>query len=175
MKTLPDWEWATILTLHAVFGAIVGFLSGLLKGNFLSIIFQPFMSLLSALIIGITGAALFYYFILFYLNRKTDIQKLYTMVAIATLPMLALRIISFIGPPVDLIGFAITCLLCTVGLVENFAIERKLAVKIMAGIFSLFVVIWVVGIITSSRNKVELRQEVTPETLDILEKEMQGK
>ncbi len=173
MKRLPEWDWLTIISLHAIFGALIGLCTGLIRGNLLSIIFQPFISALSALFIGFAGAALFYYFILFYLNRQTDFLRLYTMIALATLPMIALRMLSFIGSPINLIGFAITCLLCSVGLVENFAVERKLALRILGSIYALFAITWMTGVIISSRDKVELKQEVTPETLDILEKEMQ--
>lgn len=173
MKQLPHWDWLTIITLHAMFAAIVGLFSGMIHRTLISIIFQPFTSVLSALFIGFSGAALFYYFILFYLNRQTDFLRLYTMVTLATLPMIALRVLAIIGSPINLIGFAITCLLCSVGLVENFAVQRKLAIRVLGSIYFLFALVWVTGVIISSRDKVELKQEVTPETLDILQKEMQ--
>jgi hypothetical protein len=173
MKTLPNWDWLTIISLQVLFAATVGLLSGLIMGTWISIVFQPFTSSLSALFIGFSGAGLFYYFVLFYLNRKVDFLRLYTMVALATLPMIALRILSIVGPPVTLIGFAITCLLCSVGLVENFAIERKVAIRLLGSIYALFAIVWATGVIVSSRDKVEMKHEVTPETLDILQKELQ--
>ena len=66
--------------------------------------------------IGILGAAFLYYFSLFYLSRKLDLQRLYVLVALASLPMLALRVLSFIGSPINLIGFFVTCFLTIVGL-----------------------------------------------------------
>lgn len=173
MKSLPNWDWLTIISLEVLFAATVGLVSGLFRGTFLSIVFQPFTSALSALFIGFAGAGLFYYFILFYLNRKPDFLRLYTMVSIAILPMIALRVLAFIGSPISLIGFAITCLLCSVGLVENFAVQRRLAIRLLGSIYLLFAIVWATGVIISSRDRVELKQDVTPETLDILEKEMQ--
>lgn len=172
MKALPTWDWATVLTLHAAFGALVGAVKGLLTGKIILIFLNLFSSTISTLLIGFLGATFFYYFFLFVLNRKEDYLKFYIMVALASLPMLALRIFKFIGEPIDLIGFAILCLLCTVSLVEVYTLPRKMAVRIMGGIYALFFVIWAVEVIRSSRHTVDTRQHVTPESLDILQKEL---
>ena len=174
MRSLPNWEWTTILLLHGLFGALVGLVSGVLKANLLSVLFNPIISAVSALLIGILGAAFLFYFSLFYLNRKLDLQRLYVLVALASLPMLSLRVLSFIGSPINLIGFFVTCLLTVVGLVENFAIERKIAIRLMGGVFALFFVFWVAGVVVGSRSSVDRKESIKPESMDQLQREMKS-
>jgi hypothetical protein len=174
MKYPPKWDWGKILILHIAFGAVTGFIRGLIELRLVAAIFGAISSVFSALVIGGFGTMLVYFFIVFLFNRKEDPLKIYTVVALASLPMFVLRILGpfdALGAPANLLGFALMCMLLTVSLVEVFRIPRQQVVRWMGGLFAIAFVIWASAIIRQSREDSDRGPQITPETIDVLKKE----
>lgn len=174
MKLLPKWDWGKVIFLHVAFGAATGFIRGLIELRLVAGIFGAISSIFSVIAIGVIGTALVYFFILFLFNRKEDLLKIYTSVVLASLPLLALRILGAfeaLGAPAGLLGFALMCMLMTVSLVEVFRIPRNHVVKGMSGLFAIGFIVWVAAVIRLTSDDNEKGPQITPETIDVLKKE----
>ena len=174
MKSPPKWDWATILILHTAFGAGTGVLKSVLELRFSTGILNAFAGGFSALLIGGLGSVLVFLFLVLYLNRKEDWLKIYIVVALASLPLLLLRILGAfqaMEAPADLLGFALMCLLLTVSLVEVFRIPRRQVARWMGGVFLVVFIIWSAGIIERSRENIDQGPQITPESMDVLKRE----
>jgi hypothetical protein len=93
------------------------------------------------MIVAITTLFIYYYFANF-AATFLDIRRLYALVILANLPYFAIHAFSSYLPPLDLIGFACTAALLTVGLVEQFSLDKRVVIA-LAGIMSgAFFAIW---------------------------------
>ncbi len=174
VRELPDWNWKTLAVFHGSIAGISGLLSGIVAGSFskmiLGAIFIPFTSL----IINLVSAGFFYYFFMFFLAREINFKQLLTLFILANLPMMALYTITPILPPATLLGLAATGVLLIVGLVDFFLLPKKPVMQLIIAIYSVYCLMWVFSLIHEKINETPRHQQASPESLDILEKEMQG-
>lgn len=174
MKRLPNWPWNELIILMGAMGAACGLLNGLLSTNILSmvagILFFPIGVLFSLFI----SSGFFYYVFLFFYKREFDFWQVFTNVLFASIPALLLSVFSDIIPAVDLIGVAAALFLLIVGFSENLKLPRKKISKLMVGVFAVYVIFWMYGSITNQKIKSDFRDKASPESIDILEKEMRG-
>lgn len=139
---LPDWSWPQLIILNALIAVASGVLSGLIPPNFYKIvgglIISPFVS---TVMNGLMSLFLYYYFQVFE-YKTVSLRKLFTQTFFASIPFFIFQAGAELIPPISIVGFAFTALLMVVGLVENFQVDKKRAIKLMAAILSVVFIVW---------------------------------
>lgn len=175
MRQLPHWDWLTIFLIQIAISSLSGLISGLLarsvSGVFLGFFFFPLSSLISHLIV----CSFFYYTILFFYKTQIEFRKLYILILLAHLPFLLMIILSSFFRPLTLLGLAITAYLLIIGLSEQFLLPKKLITRFILILYAIYVVLWINHGFNLTKKETVFRKMATPESLDILEKELQGK
>jgi hypothetical protein len=172
MKTLPNWPWLKLLILMGAFAAACGFLRGIVNRSFLDTLSGLFVYPISTLMMLAIFSGLFYYIFLFFFKREVSYKKIFTHLIFATLPAVLLSTVSYLLPPITILGSAIIGLLLLVGFVENFQLPKQAITKLMIGLFLVYFIIWIFSTISFQQKKDEFRMKALPESLDILEKEL---
>ena len=172
MRHLPDWDWPFLLVCQAIAAATCGVAAGItahsLGSIFAGLIFTPISNaLITAVLSGF-----FYYTFGFVLHKPTPFHKIYTHMVFAQIPALLLWTVTPLLPPLILLGSAATGLLLLVGFVDNFGLPRRTMIRLLAGIYMVFVIFWISSAINQRRQVEVFRDKATPESLDILEKEL---
>ncbi len=151
IRNLPDWSWPKILIFLAVFSAICGGLAGVVERKVLTIIsgllFNPFVTL------SLAGASTLFFGIFFkiFSNRDLAWRKLFTLVVFSNLPNFVFSVGASYIPPIIPLGLACTAFLLIKGLIENFNLERKLVTRLIAGLYIVFFLSWVIKEIRSDK------------------------
>ncbi len=175
MKQLPDWDWPFLLTCQAIAGASAGVGAGIVGRNFAQIFTGlVFVPISNALVTGV-ACGFFYYVFEYGFHRPARFHKIYTHLVFAQLPALAATILSPLVAPIWLLGIMATGFLLLVGFVHNLGQDRKSTFRMLSGIFAFLVVIWIFNSISQRRSIDAYREQATPESLDILEKELKDK
>lgn len=174
MRNLPDWEWPETLILHAIFASCCAVLSNLIERNYLGIITGIVIAPIVCLLLSFILAGLFYYTFFFWFDRELPLRKLYIHIVYASIPTLIVSTVAFMLPPLMLVGAAASCALLYVGFVENFQIPPKQLRHFLIGLMALYAIYWLVTLIMYSTQTKSVRQRATPESLDILERELKS-
>jgi hypothetical protein len=172
MKNCPQWNWATVILVQVVLSVLVGALAGLIAKSWMTFFLNLFVFPISTLLSTAVGSGFFYYTFMFIYQKNTPFRTHYTIVALAYMPFLFLRLLSFLGPTVVLVGFAAMCLLLVVGLVENFDIPRQKVIRLILLLSVLFLIVWVIDVIQESHSRMEIKESVKQQTLDQLQKQV---
>lgn len=172
MRTLPDWDWIQLGAFHGAIAATCGLVSGLVTLRFAKIFSGIILFPISTTFLVMIASGFFYYTFLFVFHREMSFRKLVTVVVFANIPNLVLSIAAGYLPPMALVSMGVSSALLIVGLVEITNISRKSIVKLVGLLFGLYCIFWVYGVISSSQEKNSIKDMATPESLDILEKEM---
>lgn len=142
IQNLPDWSWGRLLILNALFAMLSGILMGFLPPNFYRIAAGILISpLVSTIMNGLMSLFLYYYFQVFE-YRTVSFRRLFTQTFFASIPFFLFQTISEYLPPISLLGFALTGLIMVVGLVENFQLEKKRAIKLMSIVIGVVFLVW---------------------------------
>lgn len=172
MRELPHWEWPTILVLQAILAAACSIIANFIErdffGLFTGIIVAPVINYLMVVI----ASGFFYYLFLLGFKREIPFRQIYLHVLFASIPLAIVSTIAFLLPPLMLVGMAAALMLLFVGFVDNFQIPSRPLRKILIAILSVHVLYWGFMQLQSSSKHKTLRQRATPESLDILEKEL---
>jgi hypothetical protein len=172
MRTLPQWDWPTTLIIQGVFAATCSILANILQrdviGTFTAIIIAPLAAYLT---VAIT-AGFFYYVFLFFFHREIPYRGIYQHLVFASFAVWIVNIVASLIPPVSLIGAIAAAMLLYVGFVENFSLDRKKVRKLLAGLMVIYAVVWTFQLVRSTSRHENMRIRATPESLDILEKEL---
>ena len=172
MRTLPDWEWPETLILQAIFAAGIAFLSNLLDRDILGAITGLIIAPISFIALTGVGSGFFFYLFKFYFHRDVEFRKLYIHVLFAAIPIMLVSIVAFMLPPVLLIGACATALLLYVGFVSNFQLPQRKLRNVLIGLFAAYAIFWGLTLIGNNSRHKSMRMKATPESLDILEKEL---
>jgi len=172
MRQLPDWDWPTLMTLQAGLAAISGLLGGLVERHILSAIVAVFILPIVANAVNFIMSGFFYYVFMFAFRTHTDYRRIYIHLLFASLPVLLVSILSPLVPLVGLVGLGAACLLLIVGFSHNFGFPIKKVRNLLFGLFLVYAAMLVIQLITWHGGKEKLRVRATPESLDILEKEL---
>lgn len=172
MRTLPDWEWPTILVLQGAMAISCSLIANLIERDFFgmvtSVVIGPIMNYLMAAI----TSGFFYYLFMLGFKRELPYRQIYIHVLFASIPLAAVSTIAFLLPPLILVGTAASLMLLFVGFVDNYQIPARPLRNILAAIFAIHVLYWGFLQINSTSKHKSMRQRATPESLDILEKEL---
>ena len=169
IKHTPDLSWRAVLMVQLVAALCSGVLLGAFTHNIfdflLGLIVLPITTLLSSLILSL----FLFYFFSFFKSTYLDFRRLYTIVVFSNLSYFIIHVSAGFIPPMDLIGFAATCVLMTVGIAEQFSQDRKLILKVIGTIYLVFVLLWIVGQIRVNGAHPQDRSQYRPKTMDELE------
>ncbi len=139
---LPDWQWPLLITLTILFAIISGVITGLIPPNpyriAAGLLLSPFVSLVLTTVMSI----FFYYYFQVFERRTCSLRRLYTLVFFANIPFYIFQTISDVVWVITPVAFAFTAFILVVGLVENFHMEKRRALRLIGIIFSLVILIW---------------------------------
>lgn len=145
-----DFSWLTSFILIAFSALVSGAVNGTLTHNrldfLISVTLYPVIAIITSTIFGL----FIYYFFSLFKSTFLDFRRLMSLVAIALLPYFLCHSLSSFLAPIDLLGFAFTSVLLIVGLVEQFALERRICVRLVAGLAILYFVMWSLSQIRTS-------------------------
>lgn len=168
IKTLPQIKWPTLLAFQFCLSLTSAVFSALLAPYSITV-FNVLASLGAALVATGLVSLFFYYFFLLLYERQLPFIKVFTLVLFAHIPFAIFHLAAAFFPPAELIGLGISGILMVVGLVENFDIPKRLALKLMAICYSVFLVFWIAQMITRQ----DQLEDAQPKSLDKIEKEVQ--
>jgi hypothetical protein len=114
----------------------------------------------------------FYYAFLFVFKQTTSFRQIFTHLLFASIPVLLVSILSPLVPLIGLVGLGAACLLLIIGFTSNFGLPLKKVRNLLFGMFLTYAALLVIQMITWRGGKESLRVKATPESLDILEKEL---
>jgi hypothetical protein len=172
MRTLPEWDWYTLLAFYTAAAASCGVLAGIISLRFTQVLAGLIVFPISATLGAIILSGFFYYTFSFFFHREVTLKKLFTIVALSLLPFFAVYTISSWLEPLKLIGFGVSSILLTVGLVEHSHVERKPIVRLIGGLYGLYLVFWIFSMISSRSETEHLKDLATPESMETLTKEL---
>lgn len=169
IKVLPRIHWKTLIVFQFCLCTFSVIFSNLLAPYAISIT-NVIISLASSIIALSLSSLFFYYFFLIIFNKRISFLKIFTLVLFAHIPFAIFHLAANFFPPADIIGLGISGLLMIVGLVENFDVPKKLSMKLMFALYSIFIVYWMIQIIAFR----EVQEMSTPQHLDSIEREVQN-
>ncbi len=175
IRSVPSWSWPSQLIFLLILSAGTGFLTGLVAKSFLALLAGLFILPLSAIVLVLITSGFFYYVALFVFDRQLPFQKLSALVLLASVPTFFLNIISPLIGLASLVGLGLSALLLMVGLVENFKLPKKPTIKIVAALYAVILLLWLLNTLWTlreTRNIERMHQQKTHESLDILEQEL---
>ncbi len=146
---LPDWKWINLFILLFGISLASGIGAGFLPPNpyriLSGMILFPFMALVMN---GLTSFFIYYFFQVFK-GVTHSFRKIFTLVFFANIPFYLFEIGSGLLPPITLIGFAFTAFILIVGLISNFSLEKKIAIRLIGGIYAVILLLWIYNQIDS--------------------------
>lgn len=148
---LPDWSWTTLLVTLIAISMASGILTGLVPPNFFRVIAGVIVSPFVGVVTTFIGALFFYYYFQVFEKRTCSLRQIFTLILFANIPFFIFQIGAELIPPITLVGFAFTALLLIVGLTDNFQMEKRRAIRLVAILFAVVFVIWLVNRIELAR------------------------
>lgn len=143
IKRLPKWSLRNILLVHFIFSIISGALAGLISLKFWNILFGvlafPFISMTLTFVLS---AFIYYYFQVFE-KRSIPFLSLFTLAVFANFPFFVFHVAAHYLSIISIIGLLFTGFLLIVGLVENFNMEKRRAVRLVGVMWILIFLVWV--------------------------------
>lgn len=145
IANLPDWKWPYLLILLYGISMVSGICAGLIPPNPLRILSGIFLFPIAALMMNSLTSLFIYYFFQVFKGTTQSFRKIFTLVFFANIPFYLFEIGSELIPPITLIGFAFTAFILIVGLVSHFSLEKKIAIKMVGGIYALILILWMLN------------------------------
>ena len=174
MRTLPEWEWPTILILQAIWAAACAVVANLIDRDLLGIFTGLILAPIANVLLVAIGAGFFFYTFMFFFDREIPYRQLYVTLLFAAIPVQIVSVVAGLLPPIFLAGAAGMLMLLFVAFVDRFHLDRKKTRALLGGLMALYAVFWGVQLAKSSSKRQNLRQIATPESMDTLERELKG-
>ncbi|OFZ12780.1 MAG: hypothetical protein A2Z20_06980 [Bdellovibrionales bacterium RBG_16_40_8] len=168
---LPDWDWPTLLAFYISMAMACGALAGIISLKITQFIAGLIFFPISAIVGSFILAGFFYYTFTFFFHREIAFKNIFTIVAFSLIPFFVVYTFSAIIPPIQLIGFAASGILLTVGLSAQTHIDRKKIIKLVGSIYLLYFIFWVFSMISWQSENKYLKDLATPESLEKLKSE----
>lgn len=149
---LPDWSFKHVAIVQLIIAAISGALAGLLNPGFWKILQGFLLFPFFALILNLLLSSFFYYYFQIFERRTVSFQKLFNLAFFASLPFFLFHIASYVFIIADLFGLAMTAVLLIIGLTENFQLHKRKSLRLIAIIFSMLFLLWLMERISSARR-----------------------
>lgn len=174
MRDLPDWEWPILLALQALLGLVCGLLAAFLSGSLILIITSIVIAPLSTLAVNLILSGFFYYTFLFFFKSEVSYKLIVTHLLFASIPVLLCNVISPVIPFIGVIGVVASALLLYVGFRENLRADEKKLKILLGGLIGFYLLSVAFQLIRFHQPDQDLKIRATPESLDILEQELQS-
>lgn len=172
MRTLPAWDWPTILILQGAFAAACTILAQAVARSLLGVITGIVVGPIVNLLLTAIGAGFFYYVFFFFFRREIPYRQIYLTLVFASIPAVIVNILHPILPPAPLLGVVAAMGLLFVGFVDNFYLDRARVRNLLATLTLVYAACWAVQLIGTTKASKRQHLRATPESLDILEKEL---
>jgi len=152
IKHIPDWDWRRLIFVQVMITATTGALANLIeRKTTLSVLSGIFISPILTLITLMVSTLFFYYCFQIFAEKTVSLRRLFTVILFANIPQFIFQMISGYFSPATLIGMGFTAFLLLVGFVENFSLNRKLVIRMIAALYTLFFCLWIWNRIATSR------------------------
>lgn len=148
---LPNWSWVQIIIINVVLAIASGVLSGFIPPNFYKIVGGILISPLVSIVMNVLLSLFLYYYFQIFEYRTVSLRSLFIQTVFAGIPFFIFQAGSELVPPLSVVGFAFTSLLMVVGLVDNFQLEKKRAIRLMGAVLAVVFMVWVWNRIDISR------------------------
>ena len=172
MRTLPAWDWPTILILQAAGSAMTASLGSVVGRNWILVITSLIVAPVTYLIINAVVTTLFYYAIKLAFSRDVPFRQIYLSSVFASLPGQILLVLSALAPPLAVLGALAWSVLMYVSLTDNFHLPRRRVGYVLGALFVIYAGLSVKQILGVKSHRVHLKERASPEAVDILEKEL---
>jgi hypothetical protein len=139
---LPDWQWPWLLLVTICVSMISGVISGFIPPNIYRIAAGLVVSPIVGLVMNSVMSCFLYYYFQVFERRTVSLRKLFTLVMFSGIPFYIFQTISDLIWIITPVGFAFTALIMVVGLVENFSLDKKHAIRLVATILVLTMLVW---------------------------------
>ncbi len=143
IKSIPDWNWSTLIVTLIALSMSSGFLTGLIPPNIFRIMSGLIISPMVAVLTAFISSLFIYYYFQVFEHRTCSLRKIFTLILFANIPFLIFQTVSDIFPPIALVGFAFTSLITAVGLTENFQLPKKRSLRLVTAIYAVIFIIWI--------------------------------
>jgi hypothetical protein len=174
MRDLPEWDWPVLIALQAALGLVCGLLAAILSRSLIMIITSIFIAPLSSLAVNFIFSGFFYYTFLFVFRQEVNFKLIFTHLLFASIPVLLCNIVAPLIPPIGFLGVAASALLLYVGFRENVHADEKKLRVLLIGLVVFYLLTVIAQMIRFHHPNSDLKIRATPESIDILEKELQG-
>ncbi len=173
MTLIPVWDWPTTLVVAGAFGALSGVVGAIINhssmGLLVSIFILPFST-----IFFLSVAAIFYHYLLrFAFHKEASIHDLGIMLTLAAMPTFVFQPVARIFPPATLIGIALSFYLFGIALVKAFKSPAARTIQILSAFLVIYIGFWALNTYNIEKGRQHIKKLATPESLDILEQELQ--
>jgi hypothetical protein len=172
IEKVPSWDFPTALILTGGLGTLAGCTAAILNrsisGFFMSFLIVPISSIVY---IGL-AAGFFYYVFLFVFKVSVRYRELYIINILAAIPSYICFTVAQRLPPISLLGIALNLFLLRQAFFSSFRISKSALTKLMVILFVFYSVSWVMNSLNLEKGRQNLKKMATPESLDILEKEL---
>ncbi len=172
MRQLPAWEWPELIILQCGFALGCATLKNIVDRDIIGLFVDLVVAPVSAVVVIGTISLVFYYGFKHLHNREVGLLPLYTNMVFAAIPFQVTNILSKYVPPINLIGLAAALMLLHVGLVSNFQVQPRRLKNWFIAIFSVFLLSWVVQLVSTHYKRDSMKAKFSPEDIKILEQEM---
>jgi hypothetical protein len=173
MRQLPEWEWSRLLFFYMTMAGACGLVSGIFSRHISQMISGALVFPISSTVGAFLATGFLHYTFVFFFHREVAIKTLFTIVALALLPFLALSIFSHWLPALNALGFLVSGLLLVVGLSEHTKIRRESIFKLIAAIYVVYVGFWIYNTIHSRHERNAYIEMTSPEAIETLKKELE--
>ncbi|MBL7671573.1 MAG: YIP1 family protein [Bdellovibrionaceae bacterium] len=121
---------------------VSGALNGIVSLSFYQFAYGLFVLPMTCLITDFVLTSFMYYYFQVFERRVVSFRKLWTLVIFAGIPFFLFQAIASLIPPITLIGLAFSGFLLAVGLSENFKLEKKRALRLIALLYLMVFSVW---------------------------------
>lgn len=161
-----------MLVLEGAFAAICGVIANLIERNILGMITGIVIAPIAHLLVLAIATGFFFYTFMFFFKREVPFRQIFLTLMFAAIPLQVVNVAVHLIPPLVLVGLAATLFLLFVGFVDNFHLDRAKVSKMLVGIMAIYAIFWAIQLVRLTSKHERLRIKATPESLDILEKEL---
>ena len=172
IRQIPEWSYVEIGLLTLILTIPSGVLSGLVSRRFSAVVTGLILSPIVFAIVALIATLLFRQTIQFVFQKTLPFRPLLALFVLSNIPLLLIRIAIPLLPPIEVLGYVFTAILLTVGLVENHHLPRQKTLKLVGAVFAIFFLAWIVNTVKVSREALRQHSVATPDSLEILEKEL---
>jgi hypothetical protein len=145
-----DFTWPLIFVLLGLSALVSGAIAGAITHNYFDFLIGLFIFPLTSVISSIVFGFFVYYFFSLFKSTFLDFRRLMSLISVALVPYFLFHSVSSYLAPIDLMGFAFTCVLLIVGLVEQFGLDKRLCARLVVGLAVVFFIVWTISQIRTS-------------------------